>query len=303
MAGLDRHRRSHLVRGRPCHPRPCGRGPPLGLGDEAVHRVRAADRRGGGRPRPRRARRAGGLDRQAPARARLGPAVRGRHPDCPPGRATHLLERRVRPARRATRRQGRDALRGIPPGGGARSTRPRRHRAARATVRGPARPARRPGPVRPRATCADSPRGGDPRRGDRGRLPGPRRRASRPGHARSRTTGASGSSSRTRSGRTGPAPATHRARSATSAARGRSSGSTRTPRSRAPASRTASSTTGPWRSGRRSRMRCSPSSAASRRRRRRARRSPRRRSPRPPESTPAQARTAGLPDAARHRRR
>ena len=74
---------------------------------------------------------------------------------------------------------------------------------------------------------------GDPRRGDRGRLPGPRRRASRPG-----TPGAERLGPRVRAqGREAAAldrrRATHRARSATSAARGRSSGSTRTPRSRA----------------------------------------------------------------------
>ena len=69
---------------------------PLGVGDEARDRGRDAGRRRGGDRRSRRAGGAARLDVPAPARARIGAAVRAGRADRAAGAAAHLLELRLR---------------------------------------------------------------------------------------------------------------------------------------------------------------------------------------------------------------
>ena len=99
--------------------RPAGARLPVGLRDQAGDRAGDARRRRGGHPRPRRSRRARGLDHPAPARARLGPAVRGREADRTARPAADLLEHGLRGARRDGGRCRRDAVREVPRRGGA----------------------------------------------------------------------------------------------------------------------------------------------------------------------------------------
>src|SRR4051794_15876336 len=112
LGGVDRCRR----RGRRAGPRRVARAdrprPALGLGDEAADRRDGAGR---GRSRPRRARRAGRparIDGPAPARARVGTRPGSARGDLTSGTHPDLLERRVRPPRRARRGAGAPAVRG-----------------------------------------------------------------------------------------------------------------------------------------------------------------------------------------------
>ena len=98
-----RRRRDRTDRGGVRRPRAAVR---LGVGDEARDRGRRARRRRGGDRRPRRARRArrarpcGTCSRTPP-----GLPFEGDEPLAPPGSAAHLLEHRLRRARRARRRR------------------------------------------------------------------------------------------------------------------------------------------------------------------------------------------------------
>ncbi len=85
----------------------------LGLRHEACDGGGRARRGRGGDRRARRRGRPAGLDPQAPACARLGPAVRRRRAARPAGDEADLLERRDRAGRRARRRGRRDAVRGV----------------------------------------------------------------------------------------------------------------------------------------------------------------------------------------------
>ena len=101
----------------------------LGVGDEARHRGRRARRRRGGDRRPRRARRPARVDRAAPARARLGAAVRGRDAArAARERGASTRTRGFEVLGRARRRARRDAVR-------------RLLRRASGASRSPARPA------------------------------------------------------------------------------------------------------------------------------------------------------------------
>ena len=100
----------------------------------------------------------------------------------------------------------------------------------------------------------------DPRGGDDRPVPRPRGRAPRDRPIRRRSTGGSAPSCAMARRRTGRARGTRRGRSATSAARGRSSGSTRRRGSPAHASPTGTSTPGRSRPGPPSRTPCWPSS-------------------------------------------
>ena len=234
----------------------------VGVDHEARDCLRRPRRRRGRDPRPRRARRPARLDRAPPARPRVRSRFRSRPADRAAGQAAHLLERRLRDPRRVARGARLDGLRGVPRERRARARgrqgdRTRGHRSGRASS-GRSTTWRR-------SRTRSSPRPSSRRR------PSPRRRRSRsPGWsvsfrasaARTHPTGASASSSGTRSLPTGPARATRPPRTGTSAAPARSSGSTPRQTSRSSASPISSSETGPWKPGRPSPTRCSRSRAA-----------------------------------------
>ena len=173
----------------------------LGVGDEARHRGRDARRRRGGAGRPRRARRPARVDAPASARARLGPAVRGRalrSRDRASGASTRTPPSTLRriwspsaPSCRSpttSQRCGRHRDRARRPGRLGHDGHARRRARAGARAAG-CRPGSRPRRWRRRRRCSS--------------------RASTaccPGSAgRSRTTGASASSFATARARTGPA--------------------------------------------------------------------------------------------------
>ena len=175
-----------------------------------------------------------GLDVPAPARARVGAAVRSRRADRAAGRAPRLLELRLRGRRSAGRGAGRMPF-----------TEYFAHVWGDTTARavglgrlGRGGDARRPARARARAARADAHRAGDAGRGVHRAVPRASSACCPASAGRSRTTGASASSCATRSRRTGRARATRRGRSATSAAAARSCGSTRTRTSRSRASPT-----------------------------------------------------------------
>ena len=150
----------------------------LGLRHQAGRRLRDADRRRGGGARPGRAGRARGLDRPAPARARVRPRVGLAGAAGEAGRAADLLEHGLPRPRRAPRRPHRDAVSRLPARGRARAARSRRHPRGRRGGRD-RRHARRHARLRPGGARADADRAGDARRGDERPVPRPRRRPAR----------------------------------------------------------------------------------------------------------------------------
>ncbi len=249
---MRERRRRRLLRGRVArHTR--GRRAPLrlGLGEQARDRGRGARRARGG---DRLARAGGGtarLDAAAPARARLGAALRGGGAAGAARKEAHLLERRLRTARRHARARRGDAVSRLLRGGLGLPARRLGGPWRRGAAAGP-----RHGRARARPARAD--RSGDARRGDERPVRRARRRPTR-----LRPLRAERLRPRPRASRQQAAPLDRRRQlaarpSATSAAPARFSGSTRGPVWPSPASPTAISASGRRTPGPGSPMPCSP---------------------------------------------